>query len=450
MWKLLCQQNGVDLVEVLLLGYGRVHLGGYQDAPGGAAAGEISVHWKELLQELSVCTGGAAAGALKGYQGAPGGALKGYQGAFSVHWKELLQELSRVIRVHLEELQQELSGVIRMCLEKFLHGLIGMESLVAAHTHLSLQLLQEITRGGRGNMFFSPLSVSAALAMVKNGAAGNTAQQIQKVLGFPEDDAEVQGAFSKLLCEMNTHTPSSNKLILANRIFGEQSFSFHQEFLEKTGRFYQAELQTMDFINQPEESRKTINSWVEEKTEENIRDLLAEGDVDSLSRLVLINAVYLKSRWESIFRAVHTREEQFWITKLENCLTPESLLDWIRPDMMDLLEVEVFLPRFRLNESLNLSPILKALGMQDAFDPMHADFSKLSPNSELVLSTVVHQSTLILDEEGTEAAAASGAVMSTRMLIRAERFRADHPFLFFIRHNNSGSILFCGRFSSPQ
>lgn len=124
-------------------------------------------------------------------------------------------------------------------------------------------------------------------------------------------------------------------------------------------------------------------------------------------------------------------------------------MEWTRPDMMDTLEVQVSLPRFKMEETYDMKDLLLSLGMVDAFDLQKANFSGMSPNNDLVLSKVVHKSFVEVNEEGTEAAAATGAVMMMRCLMRAERFYADHPFLFFIRHNPTKSVLFYGRFCSP-
>ncbi|XDV48165.1 hypothetical protein PO909_017630 [Leuciscus waleckii] len=294
-------------------------------------------------------------------------------------------------------------------------------------------------------------------------------------------------------------------LSLANRLYGEKSYRFTEKFVSDTKGLYQADLETLDFIGQADSARSHINSWVEEQTQEKIKDLLAEGDVDSLTKLVLVNAVYFKGDWERKFREDLTRDEQFKINKneskpvrmmfqkakfplafipdvnsqilelpyvgkdlsmlillpnameddntglrkLESALSFENFMEWTRPDMMDLLEVEVSLPRFKMEETYNMNSLLISLGMVDAFDSQKADFSGMSPGNDLVLSKVVHKSFVEVNEEGTEAAAATGAVMMMRCLMRPERFCADHPFLFFIRHNPSRSVLFYGRVCSP-
>ncbi|XP_039512223.1 serpin peptidase inhibitor, clade B (ovalbumin), member 1, like 3 isoform X2 [Pimephales promelas] len=317
-------------------------------------------------------------------------------------------------------------------------------------------------------------------------------------------EPETHAGFSKLLSEM-MRAEAPYALSIANRLYGEQSYRFIEKFVSDTKGLYQAELETLDFIGQPDSARVHINRWVEEHTQEKIKDLLAEGDVDPLTKLVLVNAVYFKGDWERKFREDQTRDEQFKINKneskpvrmmfqkakfplafipdmncqilelpyvgkdlsmlillpnameddstglqkLESALTLESFTEWTRPDMMDLLEVEVSLPRFKMEETYNMNSLLISLGMVDAFDPQKADFSGMSPGNDLLLSKVVHKSFVEVNEEGTEAAAATGAVMMMRCLMRPARFCADHPFLFFIRHNPSRSVLFYGRVCSP-
>ncbi|XP_039242472.1 serpin B6-like isoform X2 [Pipra filicauda] len=258
-------------------------------------------------------------------------------------------------------------------------------------------------------------------------------------------------------------------------------------------------------MNAWEDSRKQINGWVEERTEGKIQNLLAEGVLDSLTRLVLVNAIYFKGNWEKQFNKERTAERPFQINKnetkpvqmmfkkdrfnmtyigdlqtkilelpyvgnelsmiillpdaiqdgstglerLERELTYEKLIDWISIEMMDSTEVRVSLPRFKLEEDYDLKPILSCMGMPDAFDSGKADFSGMSSGNELVLSEVVHKSFVEVNEEGTEAAAATAAIMVNCSAKIVPDFTADHPFLFFIRHNKSSSILFCGRFCSP-
>ncbi|XP_017559457.1 leukocyte elastase inhibitor-like isoform X1 [Pygocentrus nattereri] len=420
-----------------------------------------------------------------------------------------------------------------------------MESLSVANTHFALDLFKKIRESNKkGNVFYSPLSISSALAMVSLGAAGNTEAQMSEVLCFnkpvkpePAQAATVQQAqkaqkaqkahlpealqkqslhfrkakddihigFNKLTTKLNK-PGAPYALSLANRLYGEKTYRFVEKFLGDTKTQYHAELETVDFKSNAEAARVNINTWVEKHTQEKIKDLLAKGDVDDLTRLVLVNAIYFKGNWHKKFESTATRQVQFQLNKkdtkpvqmmhqkakfdlayipemecqilempyvgnelsmlimlpkeiqddttglekLEQNLTYENFMEWTQHDMMDHVEVEVALPQFKLEETYDMKGLLISLGMVDAFDPIKCDFSHMSPCDDLVLSKVVHKSFVEVNEEGTEAAAATAVVMMLRCaMLRPERFVADHPFLFFIRHNETKSILFCGRFCSP-
>ncbi|XP_027764577.1 serpin B6-like isoform X1 [Empidonax traillii] len=379
-----------------------------------------------------------------------------------------------------------------------------MESLCAANTTFALDLLRKLCEKKSGqNLFFSPFSISSALSMVLLGSKGNTEAQITKVLSLKKSE-DAHNGYQALLSQIND---PNTKYILrtANRLYGEKTFEFLSSFIESSQKSYHAGLEPTDFIHAWEDSRKQINGWVEERTEGKIQNLLAEGVLDSLTRLVLVNAIYFKGNWEKQFNKERTTEMPFQINKketkpvqmmfkkdtfnmtyigdfqtkilelpyvgnelsmiillpdaiqdgstglerLERELTYEKLIDWINPEMMDSTEVRVSLPRFKLEENYDLKPILSSMGMPDAFDLGKADFSGISSGNELVLSEVVHKSFVEVNEEGTEAAAATAAIMMMRCAMIVPDFTADHPFLFFIRHNKSSSILFCGRFCSP-
>ncbi|XP_051655441.1 serpin B6-like isoform X4 [Manacus candei] len=379
-----------------------------------------------------------------------------------------------------------------------------MASLCAANTTFALDLLRKLCEKKSGqNLFFSPFSISSALSMILLGSKGNTEAQITKVLSLNKAE-DAHNGYQSLLSEIND---PNTKYILrtANRLYGEKTFEFLSSFLESSQKSYHAGLEPTDFMNAWEDSRKRINGWVEERTEGKIQNLLAEGILDSLTRLVLVNAIYFKGNWEKQFNKERTTERPFHINKnetkpvqmmfktdrfnmtyigdlqtkilelpyvgnelsmiillpdaiqdgstglerLERELTYEKLIDWINPEMMKSTKLMVSLPRFKLEEDYDLKPILSCMGMPDAFDLGKADFSGMSSGSELVLSEVVHKSFVEVNEEGTEAAAATAAKIMLKCLEIVPDFTADHPFLFFIRHNKSSSILFCGRFCSP-
>ncbi|KAM4684559.1 heterochromatin-associated protein MENT-like [Amazona ochrocephala] len=379
-----------------------------------------------------------------------------------------------------------------------------MDSLCAANTTFALDLLRKLCENRSGqNLFFSPFSISSALSMVLLGSKGNTGVQIVKVLSLKKAE-DAHSGYQSLLSEIND---PNTKYILrtANRLYGEKTFEFLASFVELSQKSYHAGLEKTDFMRAWEDSRKQINGWVEERTEGKIQNLLAEGIIDSLTRLVLVNAIYFKGNWAKQFDKERTAEVPFQINKeetkpvqmmcrkdkfnmtyiwdlqtkvlelpyvgnelsmiillpdaiqdgstglerLERELTYEKVIDWLNPQAMECIEVKVSLPRFKLEENYGLKPLLSSMGMPDAFDLGKADFSGISAGNELVLSEVIHKSFVEVNEEGTEAAAATAGVIMMRCAMIVEEFIADHPFLFFIRHNKTSTILFCGRFCSP-
>ncbi|XP_068850185.1 serpin B6-like [Capricornis sumatraensis] len=378
-----------------------------------------------------------------------------------------------------------------------------MDELSEANGTFALTLLKKLGEDNSKNVFISPLSLSSALAMVFMGAKGNTAAQMCQTLSLSKSSGggeDVHLGFQKLLSEVN-RTGTQYLLRTANRLFGEKTYDFLLSFKDACRVFYQAEMEELDFVSASEESRKRINTWVAEKTGGKIRDLLSANSVNPTTRLVLMNAIYFKGNWDKQFNKEHTEERPFRVSKnvekpvqmmfkkstckisyigeistqilvlpyvgqelnmvillpsestdvytVEKALTYEKFVAWMKPDAMDEEEVEVFLPRFTLEETYDMECVLQELGMTDAFEEAQADFRGMSTRRDLYLSKVVHKSFVEITEEGTEAAAATGAVVMMRALSVVPRFCADRPFLFFIQHGKTGAILFCGRFCSP-
>uniref|UniRef100_A0A8D0FAI0 Serpin family B member 10 n=1 Tax=Strix occidentalis caurina TaxID=311401 RepID=A0A8D0FAI0_STROC len=381
-----------------------------------------------------------------------------------------------------------------------------MEALNKANTSFALDFFKrECQEDSDKNILFSPLSISSALATVYLGAKGNTADQMAKVI-FPLKKYFVPltkccacsrcnfyHVFSLFGCSyLLAFILASNKHLC---------LSCMQEYLQLAKKYYNAEPQSVDFVGAADEIRREINSNVEHQTEGKIQNLLPPGSIDSLTRLVLINALYFKGNWATKFQAEATRQRPFRINthttkpvpmmylsdkfnwtyiesvqtdvlelpyvnndlsmfillpsditglqKLERELTFENLSAWTSPEIMEKMKMEVYLPRFTLEEKYDLKSTLSRMGIQDAFTEGQADFTGMSENGDLVLSQVFHKCYLEVNEEGTEAAAASSASLASRSLGATVIFVADHPFLFFIRHNETKSILFLGRFSSP-
>uniref|UniRef100_A0A8C5MR92 Leukocyte elastase inhibitor n=1 Tax=Leptobrachium leishanense TaxID=445787 RepID=A0A8C5MR92_9ANUR len=384
---------------------------------------------------------------------------------------------------------------------RVLSRFINMDSLSASNGSFALNLFRRLSEDNECNIFFSPFSVSSALAMVYLGTKGNTAAQMSQVLQF-EKAKDLHTDFQALISAINK--PDTDYILrTANRLYGEKSFTFLAEFLGSTKKYYLADLQSVDFCTKAEECRKEINAWVEQKTEGKIQNLLPSGSVDDLTRLVLVNAIYFKGNWAEQFDKQVTKEMPFRINKndtkpvqmmykkakyqmnyipdlltqvielpyvkkelsmiillpndiedsttglekLERDLTYENFLQWTNPEMMDPTEMSLHFPKFKLEENYDLNSVLTRMGMSDAFEEGKADFSAMSANHKLVLSKVIHQSFVEVNEEGTEAAAATAAIVKLESL--EPTIICDHPFLFFIMHTQSRHILFCGRYASP-
>nr|XP_023420468.1 serpin B9-like isoform X2 [Cavia porcellus] len=378
-----------------------------------------------------------------------------------------------------------------------------MDALSKANGAFAIQLLKLLGQDNpEHNVFCSPVSISSALAMVLLGAKGSTAAQMVQVLSFPKRGSveDPHGGFQSLLAQV--HKPGAPYcLSIANRLFGEESCQFLPSFQESCLRFYKAKMEPLSFAKAPERSRNHINAWVSRKTEGKIPELLAKNSIDAGNKLVLINAVYFKGKWNKLFQESNTKEMPFKINQkeqrpvqmmfrkgkfpwahvrevqaqvlempyvgqelsmilllpdedvdlimVEKSLTFEKLQTWTSPEQMKRTKVRVFLPRFKLQEDYDMGTVLQALGMVDAFQEGKADLSGMVVDSELCLSKFVHRSIVEVNEEGTEAVAATATVIALRGTIKLPEFCADHPFLFFIRHNATHSLLFCGRFASP-
>uniref|UniRef100_A0A8C8VQT4 Serpin family B member 10 n=1 Tax=Pelusios castaneus TaxID=367368 RepID=A0A8C8VQT4_9SAUR len=387
-----------------------------------------------------------------------------------------------------------------------------MEALSMVNTHFALDLFKYKCKTQTDkNLLFSPWSISTAMAMVYLGAKGNTAEQMAEVSWVYRECLFLRNAITiELLVDalsLEINQPSKNYLLKSvNQLYGEKSSLFNKDYLQSIKKYYRTEPQAVDFMGDAEKVRRQINSSVERQTEGEFRTVLLPVDsVDSLTKLVLVNALYFKGNWAKKFKDGFTKEQPFRMTKnttkpvqmmfqrekfnwtyiktvhthiielpyvgndlsmlillpddisddttglemLERDLTYEKLSKWTSSEMMEKTEVDVYLPRIKMEESYDLKSTLSSMGMQDAFSEDRADFRGMSEKNDLVLSHVFHKCFVEINEEGTEAAAATAASMTTRSLISAIQFIADHPFLFFLRHNETKTILFLGRFCSP-
>jgi serpin B len=370
--------------------------------------------------------------------------------------------------------------------------------LVQANSAFALDLYGKL-RQQPGNVFFSPYSISVAMAMTYGGAGGDTAAQMAKAMHFALGQGQLHPAFAALQAGLKTEAGKADfQLSIANRLWAEKSFTFLATYLKLTNHYYGAPAEGLDFIGAPEPSRKTINRWVEHETHNKINELLPPKIIDSDTRLVLTNAIYFLGTWASQFLKKATSEAPFYLAadrqvtvpmmsqtgrfrlgaapgmqlldlpykggrlsmvvllpdsrdglpKLEGDLRADKLAGWLS-SMRDG-SVSVFLPRFKLTSQFDLKKTFQALGMALPFT-MQADFSGMDGRKDLYVSALVHQAAVDVDEQGTEAAAATAVVVTLKSVFAPPaQFRADHPFLFLIRDNKTGAILFLGRMANPK
>jgi serpin B len=351
-----------------------------------------------------------------------------------------------------------------------------------------------------GNLAFSPASISIAFAMTAGGAKGETAAQMKKAMHFSADPAE-WGTLSRAL----TGSGRTMKLRIANRLYGEKTYTFEQPYLDLTKNAFDAPLERMDFKGATDPSRVAINKWVEQKTEQRIKDLLPAAALDSDTRLVLVNAIYFLADWANQFEKERTSDKPFEVDAKTKKNVPtmfekahfgyaaqdgvkivqlpykndEASMFVVLPDKKDGLadvergltkakldawtkavksqDVELSLPRFEIaTPSMQLAAELSALGMPDAFDKDKADFTAIAnppkKADRLYIAKVFHKAFVKVDEKGTEAAAATAVVMAKGggMPQKGIEMVVDHPFLFFIVDKQSGLVLFMGRVVDPS
>jgi serpin B len=378
------------------------------------------------------------------------------------------------------------------------------EAMVAEGNNKFAIALYDKLRAEKGNLFFSPYSISTALAMTYAGARGQTQAQMADVLYFPvgpNDVNEMQfhSTFGQIIKDLNARGAKGDyELAVANALWGQKGYSFLKDYLALIETNYDGGLNQVDFVSAAEAARQTINDWVQRKTKDKIKDLIPRGMLNSTTRLVLTNAIYFKGRWARQFEKELTREGPFTlldgqkidvpmmrqteefrymeaedfqalempyvkdelsmiillaknidgVVDLEKKLTSENLSRWLGE--LHKQKVVVSIPRFKMTEQFSLADTLRAMGMTDAFSAQTADFSGMDGKQDLFISAVVHKAFVDVNEEGTEAAAATGIGMAMGAAPqKMPVFRADHPFIFFIRDNNSGSILFIGRVMDP-
>lgn len=375
-----------------------------------------------------------------------------------------------------------------------------VRELSQGNNEFSLRLYKILSKKEKGNIFCSPYSVSTALAMVYGGARGKTADQMAKVLCFPQKDAKLHQAYGKLIMSLNSRGQEGKfKLNVANRLWGQKGYKFLAPYLKLTKEVYGAGLQAVNFKQNPNGARETINRWVEKVTNNKIKNLLPPGSVDSMTRLILTNAVYFLGEWQYPFEKEGTSKGDFFtltggkveidmmhntkhlfcgkfkggkilemlykggdismviilpdkndgLPDLEKNITWKGVNQWLL--QLKVKKARVTIPKFKSTSTFMLSEVLSTMGMNTLFGA-GADLSGISKEKGIFISAIVHKAFVAVDEKGTEAAAATAVVMAGSAAPRPEKifiFEADHPFIYLIRDRRTGSILFIGRLVKP-
>jgi serpin B len=376
-----------------------------------------------------------------------------------------------------------------------------LSSLVSGNSAFAFTLYQHLKENSTGNLFYSPYSISTALAMTYGGAVGDTQKQMGSALYFTLPQAQLHPAFNQLALDLASRGQNAKgtdgksfALNIANALWGQQDFTVQPAFLNLLAQNYGAGLNLLDFKNSPEPSRVTINNWVSDQTNDKIKDLLPQGSITPATRFVLTNAIYFDAAWQNPFAKESTSNGNFNLLNSSTVSVPmmnregsysyvkgsgyqavelpysgnEVAMDIIVPDAGQFNTFEsamtadkvsgiigslkssfivMTMPKFQFDSAFSLKDALTSLGMSVAFTDK-ADFSGITGQPDLFISDVVHKAFVAVDEEGTEAAAATGVIM-VGAAMPANSLTIDRPFVFLIRDNQTGAILFVGRVLNP-
>jgi serpin B len=375
-----------------------------------------------------------------------------------------------------------------------------LKNLADGNSAFALDLYQTL-RGTEGNLFYSPYSISQALAMTYAGAAGDTATQMADTLHFALPPTQFHPAWNSLDLALVSRGQEAKgkdekgfRLHVVNAIWGQQDFPFLGSFLDTLAQNYGAGLRVLDFIGSPEPSRVTINQWVSDQTESRIKDLIPPGAINTLTRLVLTNAIYFNAAWRYPFEESATADGPFTLLNGQKINVPmmretepfrhikgdgfqavelpydgnELSMVILLPDKLDAFEatldsqkvniiiqslqggeVALTMPRFEFDSSFSLKSKLAELGMPVAFNSQ-ADFSGMDGKRDLCITDVIHKAFVSVDEAGTEAAAATAVIVgTTAMPLEPVTITLNRPFIFLIRDIATGTILFIGRVMNP-
>lgn len=372
----------------------------------------------------------------------------------------------------------------------------GIKAVANANNKFAFDLYSQLDKSENGNLFYSPYSISAALAMTYEGAKGKTADEMKSVFHFPESNI-LRPNFAAIYNDINKGA-KDYELRTGNALWVQQDFPFLADYKTRVEKYFGGKAANLDFVSESEKSRQTINSFIGEQTNNKIKDLIPTGFLNAMTRLVLTNAIYFKGTWQWEFDISDTRDSDFKITPTNIVKTPMmnmdphkasfnyadtgdlqilelpykgdeiSMLVLLPSENLDAIETtltaeklneykskmketkldSISLPKFEFDTKYFMKDVLSALGMPTAFSES-ADFSGMTGKRDLFISFVIHQAYVKVDEKGTEAAAATAVGTQITSVRPRTDFRADHPFIFLIQDKGTGNILFFGRMVDP-
>lgn len=386
----------------------------------------------------------------------------------------------------------------------------GIQEVVNANNQFAFDLYSELAKTEKDNIFYSPYSISAALAMTYEGAKGKTAEEIKEVFHFPETSV-LRPNYAAIYNKINENN-KEYQLSTGNALWVQQDYLLLNDYSEAVERYYGGKASNVDFIKETEKSRQTINSFIEEQTNNKVKELIPAGQVDYLTRLVITNAIYFKGTWEWEFDKSDTRDKNFYITpenvvktpmmhmdsdkatfnyadleklqilelpykgdkismlillpkqgeaydyekgeeitynyNLEDIELSSEKLNEYKSEMQETKLSAIYLPKFKFDTKYFMVSTLSEMGMPTAFS-MQADLSGIDGSQNLYIQNVIHQAFVQVDEKGTEAAAATSITIGFKSAMPSNVFTADHPFIFIIQEKETGNILFMGRMTDP-
>jgi len=372
----------------------------------------------------------------------------------------------------------------------------GMTKVAEANNRFSFEMYLELAKTKNENIFFSPYSISSALAIAYEGAEEKTSEEIAAVFHFPQKD-QLRSNFAAIYNKINEGSKEFETRT-GNALWVQKDYPLLPEYMTTIEKYHGGKASNVDFIGETEKTRKIINTFIEEQTNNKIKDLLPAGSINPLTRVVITNAIYFKGEWVWQFKPEDTRKMDFKVTptetvqadmmymkpeepefvymnseklellelpykgerfsmvillpkksleELENELTLENFNYWYSNAKKTKLD-GIYIPKFKLETKYFMKDTLKNMGMPTPFS-QEADFSGMTGKRDLVIDEVIHQAFVEVDEKGTEAAAATGVVMKITGIMEEKIFKADHPFIFLIWDKETGTILFQGRINNP-